>query len=188
MASHNIEAPTALSKSLSYESWLKELEIWQLFTDISDEKQGPAVFLTLEGKAKEAVLELPTSDIKGSDGVRNIIKKLDSLYKRDEAQIAFEAYENFEQFRRPSNMTMNEYIIEFERLLCRTRSHGSQMSENILAYRLLKSANLTSHHEELARATLTKLDYENMKLQLKKIFGDQVKSSTSGDFSVKIEN
>ena len=40
------------------DSWLKEIKIWQNFTDIEKKKQGSAIFLTLEGKAKEAVLEL----------------------------------------------------------------------------------------------------------------------------------
>ena len=54
----NIKAPPSLSKCISYEAWLKEIEIWQAFTDLAKAKQGPAIFLTLEGRAREAVLEL----------------------------------------------------------------------------------------------------------------------------------
>ena len=52
MAEINIKAPPQLSKSQSYESWKKELQIWQAFTSLSAAKQGPALFLTLNGKAK----------------------------------------------------------------------------------------------------------------------------------------
>ena len=69
-------------------------------------------------------------------------------------------------------MSMKDYMIEFERLLSKTKAHGSNMSEDILAYRLLRSANISQHHEQLARATISDLNYQNMKLQLKKIFGD----------------
>ena len=188
MSSNSIKAPPALSKCQSYNSWLKELEIWQAFTDIPPEKQGPAIFLTLEDKAREAVLELDVGNIKDTNGVKNIIEKLDSLYKKDEAQVAYEAYDNFERFQRPSSMSIKDYIIEFERRLSKTKSLGTNMSEDILAYRVLKSANISEHHQQLARATLSKFDYESMKKQLNKIFGDSPDMGECVAQSVKVEN
>ena len=44
MASRNIKAPEALSKSNSLEVWLKG----QIYTDLAAEKQGPATFPSLE--------------------------------------------------------------------------------------------------------------------------------------------
>ena len=188
MSSHSIKAPPALSKSNSYETWLKEIEIWKLYTDTPVEKQGPAIFLTLEGKAREAVLELDIKDISGADGCKNIVAKLNTLYLKDKAQVAYEAYDKFEQFQRAPEMTMKDFIIEFERLHCKTKSHGATMSDDILAYRLLKSANISNEHQQLARATMGDLKYDNMKSQLNKIFGDQATTSSSSDFQVKIEN
>ena len=51
MATTNYKAPPSLTSSTCYEEWLKAIEIWQAFTDLTDEKQGPAIFSTLEGKA-----------------------------------------------------------------------------------------------------------------------------------------
>ena len=73
MASDNIKTPPALTKSSTYECWLKELKIWQAFTNLPKTKQGPAVFLSLEGKAREAILELEVDEISSENGV-NIIK------------------------------------------------------------------------------------------------------------------
>ena len=39
-------------------------------------------------------------------------------------------------------MSIEEYINEFEHLLNKTKKYGSSMSSDILACRLLKSANL----------------------------------------------
>ena len=61
------------------------------------------------------------------------------------------------------------------------------MSENILAYRLLRSANLSEHHQQLVRATISKLDYESMKLQISKNFADQSMDSDN-DISIKLES
>ena len=73
----NYKAPPSFSKSTSYDSWLKEIKIWQTFTDLTKPKQGPAIFLTLEGKSREAVLELDVEEISCEGGVNNIITKLD---------------------------------------------------------------------------------------------------------------
>ena len=43
--------PPALKDDDSYEKWLKELAIWQLYTDLDKKKQGPALTLRLTGKA-----------------------------------------------------------------------------------------------------------------------------------------
>ena len=51
---------------------------WVKFTDLQKKNQGPAVVLSLEGEAQEAVLELDESLITSDDGVKHITKILDS--------------------------------------------------------------------------------------------------------------
>ena len=50
-----------------------------------------------------------------------------------------------------------------------------KLRDGVLAYRVLKSANLSEENEKLARATITTLTYKSMTEQLKKIFGDMSK-------------
>ena len=71
-----------------------------------------------------------------------ILHRLDGLFKKDSAIIKYQTWEAFEKFKRPS-----------------------YMSENVL---LLKSANLSNHHEQLINVTLPQLQYGLMKDQLKK--------------------
>ena len=52
------------------------------------------------------------------------------------------------------------------------------MSTFVLAYRLLKSANLSETREQLVRAMIKELKYDEMQLQLKKIFGDNDNSNS----------
>ena len=175
------KAPPLLSKSSNYESWLKEIQIWQTFTNLPANKQGPAIFLTLEGKAREAILELDVSQISSEDGVKKVTDKLDTLYSKDKVQTAYECYDRFEKFQRSPDMTMSDFIIQFERNLSKTKSYGTTMSSDILAYRLLKSANVSEQHEQLARATVNAFTYDEMKDKLKKIFGDKASGSDSAD-------
>ena len=120
------------------------------------------MFVTLEGKACESVLELDVDDINSDNGVKNITACLERLYLKDKTQTAYEAYDSFARFRRPDNMTISDYINEFERLLNKIKRYGSDMSTDILAYRLLKSANLSEHHHQLARAAITELIYDTL--------------------------
>ena len=94
----NFKARPSLEKSASYDAWLKEISIWQTFIDIDVRKQGPAIFLTFEGKARQTVLELNVKAINCDSGVENIIKCLDKLNLKGKTQTAFETYEKFEKY------------------------------------------------------------------------------------------
>ena len=51
----------------------------------------------------------------------------------------------------------------------KTRTYGTLLSTDVLAFRLMKSANLKEQEEQLIKATVGELTYENMEKQLKKI-------------------
>ena len=189
MATGSNKISPALSKYKTYDDWIKALSIWVKFTDL-EKKQGPAVFLSLEGEAQEAVLELDEALITTDDGVKHITKRLDGLFKKDEQLKKYEALEAFESYKRSSSTSMQEFLNEFTRRYNKTKSHGTTMSEDILAYRLLKSANLSEQHEQLAKATANDLKFDVMKDQLKKIFGDLscIPPTSSSVSQVKVED
>ena len=60
------------------------------------------------------------------------------------------------------------------------------MSTDALAYHLLKWANLSETHEQLARVTIKELKYDEMQLQLKKIFGDNGNSNFESQMNIKM--
>ena len=39
----NFTSPPALNENSVYEQWKKKIAVWQAFTDLSAEKQGPAI-------------------------------------------------------------------------------------------------------------------------------------------------
>ena len=85
-------------------------------------------------------------------------------------------------------MSITDFINEFERMYHKLKQHKLELPDGVLAYRLLKSAHLSEQHEQLARATLTELTYDNMKGQLKKVFGDPASlEDVSHMPSVKVE-
>ena len=87
------KAPPDLNDDKSFADWKKEVEFWQIVTDVKPEKQGAMIFLTLKGKSREAVRELTTEETSTAAGVKAVIEKLDTLWKEDENLEACNAYE-----------------------------------------------------------------------------------------------
>ena len=138
------------------------------FYIIRRKKYGPAIFLSLSGQAREAVLELELDKLNDDNGVKNVLETLDKLYVKDDTHSAYEAYKRLETFSRAPSMTVSDYIIEFERLHNKAKQHKMELPDGVLAYRFLNSVNISSQYKQLVRATLPELSYQSMKDQLKK--------------------
>ena len=110
-----------------------------------------------------------------------LINKLEKLYVKDSKASAYLAYEKFASFQRPTNMDIIDYLNEFD-----IQGYEMTLPSGVLAYRVLKSANLTPEKQQLARATITELTYENFKKQLKAIH-DSSSSNSIGSFEIKSE-
>ena len=83
------------------------------------------------------------AELSDDNGVKKLTDKLEALYKADETEIAFRRYEQFETFFRPETMNVVDYINEFERLYNRIEEEQFKLPDGVLAYRLLKSANMS---------------------------------------------
>ena len=49
-----------LSETKRYQQWSKQLNIWQMITDVDKKKIALVVILSLSGKARETALEIKT--------------------------------------------------------------------------------------------------------------------------------
>ena len=127
------------------------------------------VFLSLEGKAREAVLELDSAVLNSEDGMKNLYEKLDTLFLEDINQSAFQAYKTFESYWRPPGTSLEDFPIDFGRHVAKLKDSNILLPEPVFAFRALKSANLTSDNEKLAKATVGELTLSFMSGQLRKI-------------------
>ena len=85
-ASRNLQSlktPPILVDEAGYREWKDDLSIWELFTDLSNVKRGPAVYLTLSGVARDCVRELTKEQIGAENGVKQIVDKLDKVFLKD---------------------------------------------------------------------------------------------------------
>ena len=145
------------------------MKLWEMATNIEKKNQAPTVFLTLEDKAKEAVLEMDPATLNTDNGMKLLYDKLDELYKGDENREAFFTFETFETYKRPKEMSIGDYLIAFNRLVAKLKDNAIELPEPVLAYRVLKSAGLNPEEEKIIRATVKELKLKDMSDQLKKV-------------------
>ena len=112
----NFKNPPAFDpRSMTYEIWKNEISVWQLVTELKKEKQALAVSLTLSGNARDVAMDIPAADLAKEDGMKTLIDELDKAFKRDEKDKAYEAYKTFDTFVKTENMSMSDYIVEFDK-------------------------------------------------------------------------
>ena len=155
---------------LPYQEWKKELNIWCSFTEMDSDRQGGALFLTLTGKARDAVRSQVTEkDIAGKNGVEVILAALDQLYLKDASQSGFAAFDEFIKYRRPAGVKISDYLIEFNLKYSKIKSFAMELPDGVLAYTLLTCANLPQEQEQICRATVAALTYTDMKQTIEKV-------------------
>lgn len=167
---NNFKAPPAMTDGLSYKDWVKELEIWSRFTEMNKNKQGGALFLTLEGKPRRTVLDEVTADqIDSADGVKHITKVLDALFLKDKSQMGFQAYDEFIKFRRTGNTPISDFLVDFNLKYNTIKSYDMTLPDGVLAYTLLTCANLSDEQARVCTATVHNLTYDDMRKQIERV-------------------
>ena len=188
MDSPSNKCPPKLANHKVYADWVRLLKLWEQFTDLDKKRQGPAVVISLSGKALDSVLELEDEKIASEDGIKNILVKLDTIYKKDELNEKFQDLEKFEDLKRLSTTSINDFIADFDRKYSCLKKHGTTISEDLLGFKLLKSANLPTKDEQLIKATVEAITYANIKAKIKAVYSNEdEKPSTSNHFDIKQE-
>ena len=187
MSSRNFKSPPVMREDMTYEDWKSDVEIWSDFTDLEPEKKGSAVFLTLVGKSQQTVRAGVTrAEMKSAAGLQKVLTCLDELYKKDEASSGFSAYEDFSDYRRPAGVSIKDYLVEFNLKYSKLKAYKMELPEGVLAYYVLKCANLTDEQTNICKATCTDLKYSDMKKQIEKVTSNSGRADKhSQDISVQ---
>ena len=175
-AASSLKTPPVLSDDINYQDWRTDLQVWEMLTELTDKKKGPALYLSLDEKRRECLRELTPARIGGDNGFKLICDKLDGVYLENENLRTFTAFKNLYEFRRPADMS-KEFIIKYEALYHKLDEYHIQLPEGVQAFFVLTAANVDEECERLARVTCPDLTYEAMRETLFKIFCDPSASS-----------
>ena len=178
-----LKNPPILSDDLEYGDWKSDIGIWELYTSLDKKKRGPALYLSLQGKARECIRGRTADQIGGETGVQLIITKLDAVYQEDVNMRTFVCFKTFYEYRRSSGVGMKEFIIHYELLYHKLGTFSVELPEGVQAFFLLTAANISEEYEKLARATCKEMSYKEMKATILKIFADPA-AGNSHDESV----
>ena len=181
MASFTDKTPPPFDKNVdNFVKWKKKLSLWKKVTDVADVKQGSLIILRLDDDTQDQVLELVSEeDIGSAEGAKKVLDALDGLFKVEESVTTYETYEEFENYKRPVGVSMKEYCSEFQRKVKKVEATGTKLADVVLAYRLLKSANLDESEIRLLKATTDKMTYADMTKQLKWVFNSEDNKAVS---------
>ena len=106
-------------------------------------------------------------------------EKLDTLFLKDINQSTFLAYKTFDGYPRQPVISIEDFLINFERHVAKLKDFNILLLEPVLAFRALKSANLTPENERLVKATIGELTLSSMLGQLLKIMHKQSSDASS---------
>ena len=162
--------PPKFGPETNYETWKNEIEMWRLVTDLDRKKHALAVTLSLTGKAREAALELDADDLNKNDGLVRLLNALDLVFEKEVKDLSYEAYTEFDKFQIPNDMSMTDYIIEFERRYNKCKKYQMTLPDAVLAIKLLDNSGLDIMKRQMALTAASDLTFKSMKSALNRVF------------------
>ena len=169
-----MKLPPEPSTSENYSLWRKDIELWRKLTDTPKEKMGIALQYSCRTNKKihEAVLNIADTDVEGEAGIDNVLKVLDELHNVDKKETAIQCYQEFLSLKRKQNQKIPDFIRQFETLASKTKSNGNTLSDDLLAFRLLESLNLSETDQRIIKSTAEAFTVDEIKKVVKKTYGD----------------
>ena len=173
--------PVPLLKE-SYVTFKKEVNLWQTISSVPVPKQAGTLLLRLPEKAKSVALEMDLNVLQNGvtstaedgtettkNGVKCLLEELDKIYLDDIAREKFTCYDSFRKLSRDSSQNIKDYVLEFEKHVKRLQEFKIELPSAVLAYELLRSANVSEYKYSVAVAIVGELTYENMKDTVRRI-------------------
>ena len=101
----NFKIPPVFTTQKPYSRWVDEIKAWQALTDLDVKKRCIAIALSLPEDGQNSIRdkvfsELTVDVLNADDGVVKLIEFMDKIFKKDELSEAYEAYTEFDRFRR----------------------------------------------------------------------------------------
>ena len=194
MANVNTKHIPALTDDTNYAEWKREVTFWTHSTTIEAKKQAHTLILAMKGKPRSVAIQMDPEKLAVDTGMKDLLVEMDKMFLQDETQCLIHAIQSFEQYKRPANLPISQYISEFSRLYGNVSTYKStsetgtaaktcnctSYNDGVLAYKLLSQANLTSEKETLLKAIVKPWSYDEMVTTLKRTFGDASNPSVSG--------
>ena len=182
-------APPMLDSSIPYRSWKNKLQMWTLVCGVDKKEQGIIVLLqslSNNKKAEKAVSNLTSVELYTENGFNLLLEKLDAAFQSEDVEDAYNIFLKFSYLKRHCDISMNDYIIEFENLNHLMEHQNMKLPDKVLAFKLLDGAAISENQRQMCLTLAHDLTFNSMKTALKRIFSD--KTNTLKDLTNQFEN
>ena len=145
-----------------------KLLMWKLVCDVDVKEQRIIVFLqSLNGnkKAEKAVSNLTAEMLYNNNGLNVLLENLDAIFQSEEIEDAYHTYSKFSSSKQQPNMSMNDFIVEFEILNYKMDSHNMKLTHKVLALKLLDGASVSENQRQMCLTLANDLTYNSMKAE-----------------------
>ena len=194
----SIEPPSFLSETKTYNEYKEDLRRWSRILSLDKKLQAEMVVHRLDGhpsRIKEKIVTKIGSKLEDNpEGIKELIKFLDSIYGVDEMANVWERYKSFSSHARKPNQDINEFLPDWEMCYQKLKTSGCEYPDTILGLKLLEDSQLSDMDTKLV---LTGVDYAKAKTDkdllqqisnsLKKFTGRSVISNKSDNLAVSVK-
>lgn len=186
-------------KEGGYVLFKKEVLLWESLTKLDEKERAGNILFKLPHDAKIEAFKLSpdelangvTVDNNGTQekvtGVKRLLEVLDGIYLEDLNKEKYKAYLEFRSFKRLKDQTVPQFLIKYDAKKRALEEHGIKLPEEIYAFELLASCNLSPHLESIANATVSDLTYQSMKGQIKKVAQTSGNKLDSGELMTVVK-
>ena len=193
MSKQQIEPPSFISETKSYETYKRDLERWCLLTSLDKKVQAVMVVHCLDGDPsgiKDKIdAGITDAELQSEDGVQVLLEFLEKIYKKDTLADSFDKYISFEKLRRKPGISIQQFIPEWTTAYQKAVNVECTLSDKVLAFKLLDASNLSNIERNLV---LTGVDYseENLLDQMQSALKKFISRSTlsGGEVEQKMDS
>ena len=141
----------------------------------------------LEGnaKAEKAVAGIKANELNVKNGLKLITDKLDKIFLEETADEAYKEHSDFINYNKTVEMTVSEYVLEFEHLYKRMIENEMIIPDPVLTFKFLDGANIINDERKIALTLCVDLKYEKMKSALKRLFASPVPQNQNNEMEIK---
>ena len=94
--------------------------------------------------------------------MNTLFAKLNLVFKDEIVDEVYSTYSNFISFNKKDDMSMTDYILEFENLYRRMMEYEMKLPDAVLPFKLLDAANITDDERKLALTVCNDLNFDRM--------------------------
>ena len=113
------------------------------------------------------------TDLHKDTGLQALIAKLDNAFQDEVAENAYSTFKKFISLKKLPQMSMNEYLLEFENLNHEMTVFNMKIPDTVVAFQILEGAGLSENERQMALTLASDLTFKSMKGALKRVFGSE---------------